>query len=110
MDTQELSSSLYYYTNGKPFLVSLLCEIIDEKILKEKKRSWTPKDIENAYLHVTNGRYVTTNFDDLIKNLENNEDLYNLVYNIAIQGENYSFTLGDPTIALGHTYGITCGS
>ncbi len=32
MDTEKLSLRLHYYTNGYPFLVSRLCQIIDEEI------------------------------------------------------------------------------
>jgi len=106
MDTDVLSEKIFYYTSGNPFLVSQLCKVIDEQFLVDKKRTWTLDDIEKSYRYLINGAYTTTNFDDMDKNLENNEDLFNLVYRIVIQGENFSFNISDPVIAKGKTYGI----
>ncbi len=50
--------------------------------------------------------YTTTLFDSLGKNLENNPDLYKLLYKIVINGVPLSFSILDPTINLGHLYGI----
>lgn len=36
MDTEILAENLHYYTDGYPFLVSRLCQIIDGEILKMK--------------------------------------------------------------------------
>ncbi len=106
MDISEISKKIHYYTNGNPFLISQMCKIIDEIFMVEKKESWTIDDIEKSYAYLINGAYTTTNFDDVDKNLENNKDLFNLIHNIVIQGEAYSFYLGDPVIAKGKTYGI----
>ena len=106
MDISGISKKIHYYTNGNPFLISQMCKIIDEIFMPDEKRAWTIDDIEQSYFHLINGAYTTTNFDDVDKNLENNKDLYNLVHNIVIQGNSYSFYLGDPVIAKGKTYGI----
>ncbi|MEJ8554829.1 hypothetical protein [Tepidibacter sp. Z1-5] len=45
-------------------------------------------------------------FDDLIKNLENNNELYNLVRNIVLDGYRISFNRANPIIDLGYVYGI----
>jgi hypothetical protein len=45
-------------------------------------------------------------FDDIYKNLENNEELYQTIYDILISGKSYNFNLGNPTINLAHIYGI----
>ena len=106
MDTVKLSEKLYYYTSGHPFLISLMCKTIDEKLLKENPRKWKEEDIDNSYKYINELDYTTTNFDDMYKNLENNKDLFNLVYNIVIQGESYNFNIGDPVIIKGKTFGI----
>jgi len=50
--------------------------------------------------------YSTTLFESMIKNLENNQALYNLVYNIVINGNQIPFDIEVPVINLGHLYGI----
>ena len=103
MDTQILSQKLYYYTSGYPFLVSRLCQIIDEDILIEK-RNWTIKDLEVALKYLLKEK--NTLFDDLIKNLKNNNELYNYIFDIVVNGVEHLFNIDNTIIDLGCTYGI----
>lgn len=106
-----LSDKLYYYTSGHPFLVSSLCKIIDEDILPDRKeKEWCEKDINEAFERLVSDDYTTTNFDDVYKNLENNKDLYDLVYKIIMDGEKISFNIGNPVIGLGSLLGILASS
>ena len=100
-----LATRIYYYSSGNPFLISQMCKLVD-KWTSEHTVAWTVEDIDKAYKYLIDGNYTTTNFDDIDKNLENNQDLFNVVHNIVIQGEGHRFTLSDPTIAKGKTYGI----
>ncbi len=106
LDNSSISEKLFYYTSGNPFLVSQMCKIIDEVLMDSKPSPWTVNDVEKSYKYLINGSYTTTNFDDLDKNLENNEDLFNIVNGIIIQGENFRFNVSDPIIAKGKTFGI----
>jgi hypothetical protein len=49
---------------------------------------------------------TSTLFSDIIKNLEDNHELYNLVYDIIIVGTAYESNPDNPLIALGSAYGI----
>ena len=106
VDAKAISKRLYYYTGGSPFLISQMCEIIDENLMEDKKKAWTTDDIEAAYKYITNLNYTTTNFDDMYKNLENNDALRDVVRQIIIYGDLMPFDLGNPVIILGKTYGI----
>lgn len=105
VDASELANQLFYYTSGHPFLVSKLCKIFDEKLLPQKtEKSWEAEDIKQAVallLHEDN-----TNFQDITKNLDNNEQLYDLTYRILIDAERVPFTTSEPIIQLGVLYGI----
>jgi hypothetical protein len=105
MDTETMSYALFYYTSGYPFLVSHLCKIMDEDLLPLKTtRNWTQQDLEWAVkrlVHETN-----TNFETQVKNLENNPDLYETVYQIAIEGESRTFNIHNPVTNLGVIYGL----
>jgi hypothetical protein len=102
-----LSEKLYYYTNGHPFLVSKMCKIIDEEILPVRRdKEWLIPDIDAAFEFLVKESYSTTNFDDLVKNLENNKELYDLVFKIIMDGERKSFNIGNPVINLGAMFGI----
>ena len=105
MDTQHIAETLFYYTSGYPFLVSKLCKMLDEDYLPVKKEKvWTGYDIEIAVQQLVTES--NTNFDSLIKNLENNEELYNQVHSLVIDGEKLSFNIHNPTTNLGVMYGV----
>ncbi|MEA3452425.1 MAG: hypothetical protein U9Q83_11065 [Bacteroidota bacterium] len=108
IDISAISEKIFYYTSGNPFLVSKFCQLIDEKFIGKEKRDWTLDDVEQAYLYLVDGGYTTTNFDDVNKNLENNDDLFALVQDIAINGEDYKFRVDNPIITKGKTFGVLC--
>jgi hypothetical protein len=105
LDAELIAKQLFYYTSGYPFLVSKLCKTIDEQILPTKtEQIWSSEDIEVAASMIV--RETNTNFDALIKNLENNPALYNLAYKSLIEIEFQSYSIHDPTVSLGLMYGI----
>ena len=106
-DIPAIAGQLYYYTSGYPWLVSKLCKFIDEKIVPQRKdKNWSVADVEAAFKMIADEGYTTTLFDSLTKNLENNPELYELISQIAINGESFPFTITNPVINLGHLYGI----
>lgn len=106
MDFGSVGDRLVYYTSGHPFLVSKLCKIIDEEL--ERRTEWTSADVDDAFRWLTRPTYRTTHFDDLVKNLENNRDLYRLVLEVAFgtREGGTTFSALDPVINLGCLYGI----
>jgi hypothetical protein len=102
MDTQLVSERLFYYTSGYPFLVSKLCKMLDEEIIENGE--WTTEDIDAAVRILVIEK--NTNFDTLIKNLKNNPELYNLVYQIAIDNDIVPFNPHNDLTDLGITLGL----
>ena len=70
MEIKEISEELYFFTNGYPYLVSRLCQIVDEKIYIDEKKAWTVNDIEKAVKIIN--EETNTLFESIVKNLENN--------------------------------------
>lgn len=105
MDVPAIAERLYYFTSGYPFLVSKLCKIIAEKLLPYKtERHWVLEDVDRAVNLLL--KENNTNFDSLIKNLENNPALYDLVYRVIIDGDVISFNPDEPLTNFGRMYGI----
>lgn len=100
MDIEAISRELYFYTDGYPFLVSRLCKWIDE----DGGREWTVQNVQNAEKALLKSK--NTLFDDLIKNIENHEELKQLIINILYHGSSQSFSLANPVIELGVMFGI----
>ena len=107
LDKTAIAVRLYYYSAGYPYLVSKLCKFIDEEIVPNRlDKNWSVDDVEAAFKMIVKESYTTTLFDSLIKNLENNLELYELIFHIVINGKHLNFTIANPVINLAHLYGI----
>jgi hypothetical protein len=100
MDINAISEEIYGFTSGYPYLVSRICQRIDEKPDKD----WTFGGIQNALKKILDEE--NTLFDDIFKNLENNKELYDFIYGLLITGERGNFTIDDPIIKMGFIYGF----
>ncbi len=107
MDIQTIAGKLYHYTSGYPYLVSKLCKFIDENIVPGRQdANWRIEDVDEAFKMIVKGSYSTTLFDSLTKNLENHPALYNQVFQLVINGQEFPFNPQVPVIHLGVLYGI----
>jgi hypothetical protein len=105
MDTAAMAEDLFYYTSGYPFLVSKLCKMMDEDILPTKDvQEWTEQDLEWAIKQLT--LESNTNFESLVKNLENSPELYQIAYRMLVYGEYQDFNVYDPLVSRGVMFGI----
>lgn len=112
MDFDAIAERIRYYTSGYPFLVSKICKNIDEEEADQNPdydpKHWTLDDIDWSFRWLTRDEYMTTNFDDLVKNLENNPELFELVYSVVFgeDRDKQSLSPKDPLVGLGMLYGI----
>lgn len=105
IEADQLASHIFHFTSGYPFLVSSLCKIIDEDILPDKsEKNLDKKDVEEAAKRLI--QTTNSNFDSLKKNLQNNPDLYDLVYDLIVNGQSFPFNIHDPVVELGIVYGV----
>jgi hypothetical protein len=105
VDAKAVAERLFYYTSGYPFLVSKLCKIFDEKLLPQKTEStWTTRDVDEVASQLV--RESNVNFDELIKNIRNNPELYQLIERLLIEGQELSFDPHADLINLGLVFGI----
>jgi len=100
MDIAEISEEIYSFTNGYPFLVSRICQCIDEKLDK----NWKTNGVREAVKILLEEK--NTLFDDVFKNLENDKDLYKYIYDLLILGEFKPYVIGDPIVGTGVRYGF----
>lgn len=102
-DTEKLSDLLYEYTSGYPFLVSRICQIIDEKLEEDNIEKWREEYLIKA-IKILLGESNTL-FDDLIKNIENNIELKDYILKLIISGEDKTFNIHNDIINLGIVFG-----
>jgi hypothetical protein len=105
LDPLSFAGKIFYYTSGYPFLVSKLCKVIDEDVLPQRmEKEWYLEDIDRAVQLTL--KEDNTNFESLIKNMENNSELYEFVFKIIMNGAEYMFNLDNSVIHFGSLYGI----
>ena len=80
MDITKLSALIHMFTSGYPYLVSGICKIIDESL----NAVWTENSVYWAVSCMLDKK--NTLFEDVIKNIENNQDTKAVVNQILIQG------------------------
>ena len=106
MDTQRIAERLFFYTSGYPYLVSKMCKILDDEVMPTKEvKEWTEADVNQAFQLILQEE-KNTNFETLMKNLHDNPELYQLVFEILIEGEVVDFSLDNPLINWGSLHGI----
>ncbi|MDU9050807.1 MAG: AAA family ATPase [Candidatus Electrothrix sp. Rat3] len=103
MDIAAVACRLHFFTSGHPFLVSKVCYLLDTVIMQPDS-SWREEDVDQAVDHIL--REKNTNFESLIKNLENNSELYRLVENILLKDIQLEYSEDNRLISQGVTYGI----
>ncbi|MCP5496860.1 MAG: AAA family ATPase [Leptospiraceae bacterium] len=99
-DISSISREIYKFTSGYPFLVSKICKVIDEDLDKD----WSMEGIQKAITVILEEQ--NTLFDDLIKNVENHTELYELLYSILLADIEMEYNVYNPIINIGITYGI----
>ena len=100
MNIAKIAEAIYDYTSGYPFMVSRVCQCIDEELGKD----WTVGGIQKAVQHMLDEK--STLFNDVIKNLENNKDLHDYIYDMLILGDYKAYSIYNPIVSTGDRYGF----
>lgn len=100
MDVALMSREIYKYTSGYPFLVSNICKLIDEEL----DRDWSVAGIQKAIDIIS--KEQNTLFDDLIKNLESDAELFDLLYSVLVEKEEVEYNIDNPVVQKGVMYGL----
>ena len=85
MDTARMAKLLSDYTSGYPFLVSRLCQIIDENLDK----NWTDAGFQEAVKKILGER--NTLFDDMTKKLDSFPAMKEMLRQILYNGEKITY-------------------
>ena len=103
---EDVACEIRRYTSGYPFLVSLICLWMDERVSGELslKDCWTPRGVRAAAREILKG--TNPLFDDMIKNLENNPKFRSFVEGILFHGNQIPYKVSNKEINLGVTFGI----
>ena len=108
MDTDKIAKSIREYTNGYPYLVSRICQLIDEKLVPEPFESlgeaWTSYGVDEAVKKLL--QEDNSFFDSVMGKLANMPDLRNQLRNILMRGETITYLPDDEEQRLLRMYGF----
>ena len=80
-----LGNTLLSYTSGYPFLVSRLCQIMDENA----PEGWSKEGFQQAVRELLKTPNIL--FDDMSKKLSEYPELKEMIYSILFQGRKYAY-------------------
>ena len=109
MDTEQIGAMIYMYTSGYPYLVSRICQLIDERLpgtadFPVGTDAWTPAGVRAAELLLR--RESNTLLEDMVKQLDEYPRLRRILQNILFCGARYPFEKDNFLINLGLTLGF----
>lgn len=109
MEIGEIAELIYDYTDGYPFMVSRICQLMDEQLpgkadFLDKTSVWTKSGLlEAVKLMLT---MPSTLFDDMIKKLADFPELKHMLKEILFCGREYAYEQENPLINLGIMFGF----
>lgn len=109
MDTAFVSGIIYEYTAGYPYMVSRICQILDEQIVNNNRFNslsdvWTKNGIIEAVKVLL--CESNTLFDDVKKKLTDFSDLRAVLYEILFNGKKYPYNPYNEIIDIGVMFGF----
>ena len=108
MDTAAIAKSIREYTNGYPYLVSRICQLIDTKLVPLQFRSlseaWTEYGVDEAVKLILSE--TSTLFQSVMDELEYYRDLKSCIRSILMEGTRLSYNPFREDIAQLEMYGL----
>ena len=106
MDTAEIASLIWAQTSGYPFLVSRICQLIDEQVMQnmEPSKAWSREGF-NAALRLLLSENNTL-FQTLTKNLNNYPRLRKAIRSILMEGTKLTYNAQQDSIVQMAMYGL----
>jgi hypothetical protein len=100
MNIEAVSKEIREYTSGYPYLVSRICQNIEEDL----GRDWTISGVQNAVKEILFEQ--STLFDDIFKNIESYPDLKELLRELTVGNRAYSYNIDNQAIQFASIFGI----
>jgi hypothetical protein len=102
MKAGAMAQEIYDYTNGYPYLVSRLCQLLDHQT--NNKCTWTHEGLLDAVRDLVGES--NSLFDDMAKKIKDYPELRTLLYNILFCGRSVPYNLGTELVSIGSMFGF----
>ena len=100
IDIAWMSSILYEYTSGYPFLVSRLCQIMAQN----GREGWSREGFQGAVRELLKAPNAL--FDDMSKKLAEYPELKEMIHSILFQGKKYAYEIENHKVNIGKMFGF----
>ena len=104
IDTNMIAREIHDYTSGYPYLVSRLCQLLDEMYTAGMHDSWTHAGILGAVRKLV--RESNSLFEDMAKKVKDYPDLGTMLRDILFCGKGIPFNLGTELVSIGAMFGF----
>ena len=104
MDTDLIAKEIHDYTAGYPYLVSRLCQLMDEMHKNGMHEIWTHTGLLEAVRKMV--RESNSLFEDMAKKVKDYPELGNMLRDILFCGKGIPFNLGTELISIGSMFGF----
>ena len=109
MNVEDISQCIYEYTSGYPYLVSVICKLLDEEIpgregFGSTSDVWTRNGVMEAVKLLL--KENTPLFDSIVKQLDIYKDLRKMIEEILYQGKTVPYSPHVKEINLGVMFGF----
>ena len=108
MNTKLIADLIYEHTSGYPFLVSRICQIIDEQLVPDKfdslEKAWTKQGFNEAIKILLSEK--NSLFQSLTGKLTNYPDLKKSIKSILMEGTTLSYSALQESISQMEMYGF----
>jgi hypothetical protein len=100
MNISEIAQEIRFYTSGYPYLVSRICLLIE----RDLDKNWTLQGVQEAIKLIL--KEDSTLFNDMIKKIEENQELSNLLFDLTVGKVKYNYNVDDPIMKFGLMFGF----
>lgn len=110
MNIEKVADCIYEYTSGYPYLVSAICKLIDERLMRHKdfeensSSAWSEAGVKEAVRILL--KEPNTLSDDMIKKLADYPELNLMLKEILFSGKNFSFNPYNYVVNMGKMLGF----
>ena len=107
MDVETVAGIICQYTSGYPYLVSLICKILDETLMKRSMDGcsvWNEAGITEAVKIILKSNVAL--FDSMVRQLDLYKDLRRMIGDILYQGKGIPFSPDIKSVSMGLMFGF----
>lgn len=105
MKTCKMAQEIYDYTNGYPYLVSRLCQLMDsQRTGSSYNGTWTHNNLLDAVHDLV--KESNSLFDDMAKKVRDYPELKTLIYDILFCGRSIPYNLSTELVSIGNMFGF----